>query len=359
MKKSKKRSKKKSKKRSVKRRQKRARRAKKVKRAKKSAAPKKIKISSKPFEAKDFLSLKELHAGDLTMIFKLAEKMKKNPQSFYGKLKGKSLALLFQKPSMRTRVSFQVGMSQLGGDSVYVDPQEHPLGQRESIKDVARVLSRYCDAIVTRTYHHSDVEELARYATVPVINGLSDMYHPCQTLADLFTVREKFKGIQKMNLAYIGDGNNVLNSLLYGASKVGANLSIASPRGYEPSEEILRDIKLITKESGSKITLSNNPFTAIKNAHAIYTDVWVSMGQDKQRDQRVRDFQPFQVNSAIIGKAPKDSVIMHCLPAHRGEEITDEVIEHPRSVIFDQAENRLHTQKALLYILLTRKKRKH
>ena len=341
---------KKSKKKKIKRRIKRAKR--------RYAAPKKAKVSLKPFEAKDFLSLKEVHAGDLSMIFKLADKMKKNPQSFYGKLKGKSLALLFQKPSIRTRVSFQVGMSQLGAAAVYMDPQEMPLGERESIKDVARVLSRYCDAIVTRTYLHSDVEELAKYASVPVINGLSDMYHPCQTLADLFTIREKFKKLEKMNVAYIGDGNNVLNSLLYGVSKVGANLAIATPRGYEPSEEILRDIKLIAKDSGSKITLSNNPFTAIKNAHAIYTDVWVSMGQEKQRDQRVRDFQPFQVNSAIVSKAPKDSVIMHCLPAHRGEEITEEVIEHPRSAIFDQAENRLHTQKALLYILLTRKKKR-
>ena len=322
----------------------------------KHAAPKKAKAL--PFEAKDFLSLKELTASELDVIFKLADKMKKNPQSFYGKLKGKTLALLFQKPSIRTRVSFQVGMAQLGGGSVYMDPQELPLGERESIKDVARVLSRYCDAVVTRTYSHSDVEEFAQYSRVPVINGLSDLYHPCQTLADLFTIREKFKAIQKMNIAYIGDGNNVLNSLLYGASKVGANLAIATPRGYEPSEEILRDIKLIAKESGSKITLSNNPFTAIKNAHAIYTDVWVSMGQEKQRDQRIRDFQPFQVNNAIVGKAPKDSVIMHCLPAHRGEEITDDVIENPRSAIFDQAENRLHTQKALIYILLTRKKRK-
>ena len=162
----------------------------------------------------------------------------------------------------------------------------------------------------------------------------------------------------KINIAYIGDGNNVLNSLLYGAAKVGTNLAVATPRGYEPGEEVLKDIKLITKESGSKITLSNNPFTAIKNAHAIYTDVWVSMGQEKQREQRLRDFQPFQVNGAIIGKGPKDAIFMHCLPAHRGEEITDEVIEHPRSAIFDQAENRLHTQKALLYILLTRKKKK-
>ena len=191
-----------------------------------------------------------------------------------------------------------------------------------------------------------------------MINGLSDSYHPCQTLADLFTIREKFRTLEKINIAYIGDGNNVLSSLLYGAAKAGANLAIALPRGYEPHEEILKDIKLISKDSGSKVTLSNNPFTAIKNAHAIYTDVWVSMGQEKQRDQRLRDFQPFQVNGAIIGKAPKDSVIMHCLPAHRGEEITDEVIEHPRSAIFDQAENRLHTQKALLYLMMTKKRKK-
>lgn len=325
---------------------------------KKKATPAKKKGSRFPFEAKDFLSLREVTTNDLEILFKLAEKMKKSPASFLGKLKGKALAILFQKPSIRTRASFQVGMSALGGSSVYMDPQEMPLGERESIKDVARVVSRYCDAVVLRTYRHADVEEFAKYATVPVINGLSDLYHPCQTLADLFTVREKFKGLAKMNIAYIGDGNNVLNSLLYGAAKMGVNLSIATPRGYEPSEEIQKDLKLITKETGSKITTSNNPFTAIKNAHAIYTDVWVSMGQEKQKDQRLRDFQPFQINSAIIGKAPKDSVIMHCLPAHRGEEITDEVMEHPRSVVFDQAENRLHTQKALLHLLLTRKKKK-
>ncbi len=326
--------------------------------ARKAAAPKRPTVSKVPFEAKDFLSLRELEAGDLEMIFKLADKMKKKPEAFYGKLRGKSLALLFQKPSIRTRVSFEVGMSELGGHSVYMDPQEMPLGERESIKDVSRVLSRYCDVVVTRTYQHADVEEFAKYAAVPVVNGLSDMFHPCQTIADLFTIRERFKGLAKMNIAYIGDGNNVLNSLLYGASKAGANLAIATPRGYEPNEEILKDIKLIAKESGSKISLSNNPFTAIKNAHAIYTDVWVSMGQEKQKEQRLRDFQPFQVNAAIIGKAPKDAVVMHCLPAHRGEEITDDVMESPRSVIFDQAENRLHTQKALLYILLTRKRKK-
>ncbi len=323
------------------------------------AAKRSIKKPAALFAAKDFLSLREVGAAELDAIFKLAEKMKKAPEAFHGKLKGKSLALLFQKPSTRTRVSFQVGMAELGGASVYMDPQEMPLGERESIKDISRVLSRYCDAIVARTYHHSDVEELARHAEVPVINGLSDMYHPCQTLADLFTIRERFKSLSGMNVAYIGDGNNVLNSLLYGVAKVGAHLSIATPRGYEPSEEVLRDIKLIAKESGSKIILSNNPFTAIKNAHAIYTDVWVSMGQEKQREQRLRDFQPFQVSGAIASKAPKDAVFMHCLPAHRGEEITDEVMESPRSVVFDQAENRLHTQKALVHLLLTRKQPKN
>lgn len=331
-----------------------------MKKSKKSTGARKAggKKTSALFEAKDFLSLREVTAADLDALFKLAEKMKKAPEAFLGKLKGKSIALLFQKPSVRTRVSFQIGMGELGGNSVYMDPQESPLGERESIKDVARVLSRYCDAVVARTHLHGDVEEFARYSQVPVINGLSDQYHPCQTLADLFTIRERFKTLDKMNVAYIGDGNNVLNSLLYGVAKVGAHLAIATPRGYEPSEEILKDLKAITKETGSKITLSNNPFTAIKNAHAIYTDVWVSMGQEKQRDQRLRDFQPFQVSGAIISKAPKDSIVLHCLPAHRGEEITDEVIENSRSAIFEQAENRLHTQKALLYLLLTRKKKK-
>ena len=216
-------------------------------------------------------------------------------------------------------------------------------------------------------------------ANIPFINSLYTKYPNAQLRTDGLNVglpegqmgnsevghmnlgagRIIYQDLAKINLAYIGDGNNVLNSLLYGATKMGVNLAIATPRGYEPGEELLKDIKLIAKETGSKISLSNNPFTAIKNAHAIYTDVWVSMGQEKQRDQRLRDFQPFQVNGAILSKAPKDSVVMHCLPAHRGEEITDEVIEHPRSAIFDQAENRLHTQKALLYMILTKKKRKN
>jgi ornithine carbamoyltransferase len=328
-----------------------------MKKSKKTASRKIGGRKQELWSFKDLLSLQEASGEDLDALFKLTDKMKQAPEQFFGKLRGKALAMLFQKPSMRTRVSFEVGMQQLGGAAVYMPPQEHPLGDREAVKDVARVLSRYCDAAVIRSYAHSDVAEFARHASMPVINGLSDSYHPCQTLADLYTIREKFKGLSKMNIAYIGDGNNVLASLLYGAAKVGANLAIALPRGYEPSEEILRDIKLISKDSGSKITLSNNPFTAIKNAHAIYTDVWVSMGQEKQREQRLRDFQPFQVNAAIISKAPKDSIVMHCLPAHRGEEITDEVIENPRSAIFDQAENRLHTQKALLYLMLTKKRK--
>ena len=311
-----------------------------------------------PFAAKDFLTIKEWGALELETCLKLAEKMKKRPEDFLTKLKGRSVALLFQKPSMRTRVSFEVGMHELGGTSVYMDPQEMPLGERESIKDVARVLSRYCDAIVTRTYSHADAEEMSQYATVPLVNGLSDLYHPCQALADLFTLRERFGDLSKVNLAYVGDGNNVLNSLLCGAAKTGLNLSVATPRGYEPNEEMVKEIQLLAKESGSKITISNNPFTAIKNSHAIYTDVWVSMGQEKQREQRLRDFQPFQVNSALVNKGPKDAIFMHCLPAHRGEEISDEVMESPRSAVFSQAENRLHTQKALLYLLLTRKKKR-
>lgn len=311
-----------------------------------------------PFAAKDFLSIQEATGADLDQVFRLAEKMKKSPEAFFNKLKGRSIAMLFQKPSMRTRVSFEVGMAELGGSVVYMDPQEMPLGSRESLKDVARVLSRYVDAVIARTHSHTDIEVLAQHTTVPVINGLSDRYHPCQTLADLFTLRERFKTLSKINIAYIGDGNNVLSSLLYGAAKCGANVAMAMPRGYEPSEEIQKELKVISKDTGSKITLSNNPFTALKNAHAVYTDVWVSMGQEKQREQRLKDFQPFQVNTALVSKAPKDSIIMHCLPAHRGEEITDEVIESPRSAIFDQAENRLHTQKALLYLLLTRKKKK-
>ena len=326
----------------------------------KKASSKKSKGSRKtaPFAEKDFLSLRAVGASDLDAFFKLTAQIKKAPEQFLGKLRGKTLGLLFQKPSNRTRIAFEVGMAQLGGAAVYVAESEIQMGQREPLKDVARTFSRYFDGIVLRTNSHKDMEEFASHSQVPIINGLSDQEHPSQVLADLFTIQSKLGRLKGVNITYIGDANNVLNSLLYGAAYTGANLMIVSPRGYEPSEDTMRDIKLLTKSSGAKIAVSNNPFASLKNAHIIYTDVWVSMGQERQRDQRLRDFQPFQVSQAIVSKALPDVLVMHCLPAHRGEEITDEVLEGAHSIVFEQAENKLHAQKALLMYLLGRKKGK-
>ena len=328
--------------------------AKTKKRAKK-ASPR-SRGSKTPFPQKDLLSLKFVRPLDVDALFRLTSQIKKFPERFTTKLKGRSLGLVFQKPSNRTRVAFEVGMIQLGGGAVYLSDSEIQMGHREPLKDVARTMSRYFDGIVLRTFSHRDMEEFASHSRVPVINGLSDLEHPCQVLADLFTIQSKFGKLKGTNITYIGDANNVLNYLLYGAAYTGANLVIVTPRGYEPTEEIMKEIKLLSKDSGAKIAVSNNPFASLKNAHVIYTDVWVSMGQERQRDQRLRDFQPFQVSQAIVSKALPDALVMHCLPAHRGEEITDEVLEGAHSIVFEQAENKLHAQKALLVYLLTKKK---
>lgn len=327
--------------------------------AKKSKSSTRSKGSKTPFAEKDLLSLKSIRASDIDALFSLTNQMKKHPERFMSRLKAKSLGLVFQKPSSRTRVAFEVGMTQLGGAATYLAESEIQMGQREPLKDVARTLSRYFDAVVLRTFSHRDMEEFAQHSRVPVINGLSDLEHPCQVLSDLYTMQSKFGKLKGLNITYIGDANNVLNSLLYGSAFTGANLVIVSPRGYEPSEEIMKEIKVLSRDSGAKIQISNNPFTTLKNAHVIYTDVWVSMGQERQREQRLRDFQPFQVSQAIVSKALPDALVMHCLPAHRGEEITDEVLEGAHSIVFEQAENKLHVQKALVtYLIGMKRKRK-
>jgi ornithine carbamoyltransferase len=322
--------------------------------AKGPAAPKKPKG---PFAEKDLLSLRNLAAEDMTQLFKLTDAMKKAPERFINTLRGKTLGLLFQKPSSRTRVSFEVGMAQLGGQAIYLSDAEIQMGVREPIRDVARTLTGYFDGIVLRTHAHANAEELAKHATVPVINGLSDTEHPCQILSDFYTIYAKYGKLKGINVTYIGDSNNVLISMLYGAAAAGVNLSVVTPRGYEPSEELMKDIKVLSKDSGAKFQLSNSPFASLKNAHVIYTDVWVSMGQERQKEQRLRDFQSFQVNQTIVSKALPDALVMHCLPAHRGEEITDEVIEGPRSIVFEQAHNKMHVQKALLSYMLGRKRK--
>ena len=301
---------------------------------------------------KDLISVKDLTTGEIEDIFNLTDKIKKDKTGFTKVLAGKTLVLIFQKPSNRTRVSFEVGMFELGGYSIYLGPDEINLGVRESIKDVAKTLSRYVDGIVLRTFEHKNVKDLAQFATVPVINGLSDLLHPCQALADVYTIREKLKNIKGKTLAYVGDGNNVCNSLLYTCAKVGLNMSVGVPKGYEPDKLVLKEAKVIAESKNAYIKLFHNPTEAAKGADIIYTDVWASMGQEKEAEKRKKIFKEFQVNKNLVKLAKEDVLIMHCLPAHRGQEITDEIIESENSVIFDQAENRMHVQKAILIKLL-------
>ncbi len=300
---------------------------------------------------KDFISIKNLTKNEIDEIFSLTEKLKRETDEA---LKGKTLALIFQKPSNRTRVSFEVGMTQLGGHTVYLGPDELKLGVRESVSDAAKVLSRYIDGIVARTYKHHDILDLAKSSTVPVINGLSDLLHPCQGLSDIFTIKEKFGTFDSIKLIFIGDGNNVLHSLMHGASKVGLDMAVVTPKGYEPKKEIIKDVKDFSKTSGAKISFFNEPNDAVKDADIIYTDVWVSMGQETERQKKLKAFKGFQVNKDLVVKAKKDCKIMHCMPAHRGQEIANDVIDGPNSIVLDQAENRLHVQKAILYKLLER-----
>jgi len=301
---------------------------------------------------RDLLSITDLGIKEINDILALTEKIKKDRVGYSQSLKARCIGLIFQKPSNRTRVSFEIGMVQLGGYAIYLGPSEIGMGGRESVKDVARVLSRYLDGIVARTYKHDDMKGLAKYATVPVINGLSDLAHPCQALSDIFTIKERFGTFKGVTLAYIGDGNNVLNSLMTASAKVGLDIKIATPKGYEPEVRIAKNAIAISKKSGSKVELSHDPMATAKGADVIYTDVWVSMGQEKEAARRERAFKSFQINDGILRLAKKGCLIMHCLPAHRGDEITDSVIDSKNSIVYDQAENRMHAEKAILLRLL-------
>lgn len=301
---------------------------------------------------RDFISIKDLKLEEIEHIFNLTDELKEKVKDFSASLSGKSLGLLFLKPSLRTRVSFEVGMNQLGGHTVYLAPEDIKFGTREAVKDFGAVLSRYLDALVVRTFSHQQLEELAASSAIPVINGLTDLLHPCQALGDLYSIKEK-KGVLKgVKLAFIGDGNNVAHSLLFGCAKLGVNLTVATPKKYKPKEEIFLETLEIARICGTQLTLSDSPQIAAEGADVIYTDVWASMGQEKELKQRKKAFQGFQVNQKLISLAKLDCLVMHCLPAHRGEEITDEVIDGPNSVVFDQAENRMHVQKAILLLLL-------
>src|SRR3989304_1402406 len=267
-------------------------------------------------------------------------------------LKGKTLGLLFEKQSTRTRLSFEVAAIQLGGHSIYLSPHQIQLGRGEAIQDTARVFARYLDAIVIRTYDHGMVEEWAKYSSIPVINGLTDMHHPCQVISDMFTILENKDKVSGIRLAYIGDGNNVAHSLIEGAAVMGMHIRVASPAGYDPDNGIVSKSLEIAKETGATVEFMREPAGAVVDADVVYTDVWTSMGQEGEGDERKKSFKKYQVNRDLMKPAKDDAIIMHCLPAHRGEEITEDVMESPHSVIFDQAENRLHMQKALLEMLM-------
>lgn len=305
-------------------------------------------------KGRDLLTIQDLSLQEIERIFDVAAVLKKKTKARipHPLLAGKSLGMIFAKSSTRTRVSFEVAMWQLGGYPIHLDTSTMQVQRGEPIQDTARVLSRYLDGIMIRTYSHEEVEQLAEYADIPVINGLTDMYHPCQILGDLFTCIEKGKELKNSQLVYIGDGNNVAHSLLIGASLVGMDVSINCPPGYEPKEEVVAIARENGKKSGSKIMIENEPDANVDGADVLYTDVWASMGMEAEVKERMKAFQGYQVNEAILDRAKPDAIVMHCLPAHRGEEITDEVMEGPQSVIFDQAENRLHVQKAILALLL-------
>ncbi|MCR4336801.1 MAG: ornithine carbamoyltransferase [Candidatus Omnitrophica bacterium] len=301
---------------------------------------------------RDLKSLQDFSSKEILELLKVAIDLKKCKGRLRNDLKGKSVGLIFQKPSNRTRVSFEVGVSQLGGQCVYLGPEEINLGKRESTEDVAKTLSRYLDAIVARTFSHQTIVELSQYATIPVINGLSDLFHPCQALADIMSIQEKFGRLKEINIAFIGDGNNVCHSLMLACGKTGANIHVATPKGYEPNADILQQVQKEAHKTGSKIKVGYSPKEAIKGADVVYADVWVSMGQEAEREERLKIFQDYQINQELVKSANPDYIFMHCLPAHRGEEVTKEIIDGKNSVVFDQAENRMHMQKAVLLFLL-------
>ncbi|MBZ4646637.1 MAG: ornithine carbamoyltransferase [Petroclostridium sp.] len=303
---------------------------------------------------KHLLSIHDLTVDEVQNILKLAEKLKYEQKNGiqHHLLKGKTLGMIFTKSSTRTRVSFEVGMYQLGGYPLFLSSNDIQLGRGETIYDTANVLSRYVDGIMIRTFKHSDVEDLAKYGSVPVINGLTDLLHPCQALADLLTVYEHKSKLEGLKMAYIGDGNNVAHSLLYGCAKVGMDIAVATPKGYECNAEIVENAKNDAKLTGCNITITNDPVEAISNADVVYTDTWVSMGQEAQKEERIKIFKPYQVNKELFAKAKQDAIFLHCLPAYRGFEVTEDIIDGPQSVIFDEAENRLHAQKAVMVLLM-------
>jgi ornithine carbamoyltransferase len=305
---------------------------------------------------KDLLTINDLTREDIEGLLQRSAWMKQARKDgvVHQPLLGRSLGMIFEKSSTRTRVSFEVGMYQLGGQALYLPAQDLQMGRGEPVADTARTLSRYLDGIMIRTFSQKIVEELARHASIPVVNGLTDLHHPCQALADLFTVRERRGTLEGLRLCYVGDGNNVAHSLIEACAKVGMHMALACPPGYEPDAAIMRQAKQAAAAAGSELTLSSDPKKAARGADVLYTDVWASMGQEQEQSQRVKAFAGYQIDAGLMREAASDAIVMHCLPAHRGEEISAEVIEGPHSVVFDQAENRLHTQKAVLEMFMAR-----
>ena len=299
------------------------------------------------------LSIHDLSVDEVAEIFALADDIKAHPEQFADALKGLTLGMIFQKSSTRTRVSFEVGMYQLGGMALFLSANDIQLGRGEPISDTAQVLSRYLDAIMIRTFDHQDVQDLARFGSIPVINGLDDLLHPCQALADLMTMKERFGDLAGRKLAYVGDGNNVAHSLLMAGAKTGVNVSVATPAGYEPDAHIIETARADAAETGATLEVLTDPAAAAADADVVYTDVWASMGQEAEQEKRVVAFSNYQVTTDLMARAKPTAVFMHCLPAHRGEEVAEAVIDGPQSAVFDEAENRMHAQKAVLVKLLT------
>ncbi|HEX4605372.1 MAG TPA: ornithine carbamoyltransferase [Candidatus Angelobacter sp.] len=301
---------------------------------------------------RDLVSTQDFSPAETTSLFELTHIIKHRPADFRGALAGRQLVLFFEKPSLRTRLTFEAGMASLGGTSLFMDQTNSLLGEREPVCDIARNVERWVDAVVLRTFSHKTIVEMARHTCIPVINALSDEEHPCQAFADFFTLEEKFGDLSKIHLAYVGDGNNVAHSLMLAAAALGTSISVATPEGYAPSPEMTAAAKRIARTTGAIIDITHNAAKAVTGADAIYTDVWASMGQEDEATERAKIFAPYQVNDQLFSYAAPHAVFMHCLPAHRGEEVAANVIDSPRSIVFDQAENRMHIQKAILLLLL-------
>jgi len=301
---------------------------------------------------KDFITIHDLTRYEFFELMDQTQKIKDDPDDYRKKLKNQILAMVFEKPSLRTRMTFEVGMLELGGTAIYLSPNEIQIGKRETVEDVAHNLERWVDGIMIRTFAHDNVIRLAKAASVPVINALTDLLHPCQAMADFFTLKEHKGNISQIKLAWVGDGNNVCHSLMFASAKAGCKMSVAIPKGYEPNPEIVKLALEDGKGSDFELTVTNDPAEAVRGADAIYADVWTSMGQEAEKEARLKTFAPYQVNEALMAKAKDDCVFMHCLPAHRGEEVSAEVFEGPRSIVFDEAENRLHAQKAIMIRLM-------